>query len=113
MNKLDKYLQKHREQNRYDPRPDLTKDHEYWVAVLKQAEQEGNDTYGILHGFRCAGAKLVLKDNKLVMEPRLGKNNLWQSKEEYEDDKEYWLVPRTMQIFRVFTVSAATIKNKE
>lgn len=45
-----------------DPRPDLEKDHGYWVALLLAAKQRGKDgkeVFGILHGLRCGGANLV------------------------------------------------------
>lgn len=44
-----------------DPRPDLDKDHGYWVALLLAAKQRGRDdqdVFGILHGLRCGGAGL-------------------------------------------------------
>ena len=50
-----------------DPRPDLEEDHRDWVAVLAQAWQEvdaqGNrHLWGLLHGLRCGGARLEVRE---------------------------------------------------
>src|SRR5690606_22646860 len=50
-----------------DPRPDLEEDHRDWVAVLAQAWQEvdaqGNrPVWGLLHGLRCGGARLEVRE---------------------------------------------------
>lgn len=42
-----------------DPRPDLEKDHGYWVELLTLAKAENQNIFGILHGLRCGGANLV------------------------------------------------------
>lgn len=48
----------------YDPRPDLTEDHELWIRILTEAywycqgDARLEQLYGSLHGLRCGGAKV-------------------------------------------------------
>src|SRR5690606_10079630 len=44
-----------------DPRPDLTEDHRDWVAVLAAARQD-SELHGLLHGLRCGGARLEVRE---------------------------------------------------
>src|SRR5690606_4340320 len=43
------------------PRPDLAEDHLRWVAVLSVAWHHDRALWGLLHGFRCGGARLETK----------------------------------------------------
>ena len=55
---LEKYQQKYK----YDPRPDIEKDHYIWFQLLLIAENENKNIYNLLHGLRCCGCKLKLKN---------------------------------------------------
>src|SRR5690606_24990090 len=46
-----------------DPRPDLTEDHRDWLAVLVMCRNDKH-LFGILHGLRCGGARLEVREGK-------------------------------------------------
>ncbi len=56
-----------------DPRDDLAADHVWWESLLAvQYARDGRDQgglFGVLHGFRCEGARLVLDGRRLRIEP--------------------------------------------
>ncbi|MFO7815249.1 MAG: hypothetical protein R6V14_05905 [Halanaerobiales bacterium] len=66
---FDKYINSERKKNKYDSRPDLEQAHKYWKAILEKTEQVDRQLYGNLHGFRIAGCRLRLIDNKLKLKP--------------------------------------------
>lgn len=85
-----------------DPRPDLTEDHEDWVAVLAIAWHKDKRVHGLLHGLRCGGARLErLRSRtggeffKLDYKPLL---------ETWNEDEllEQWLKPNRGEIKGVF-----------
>ena len=81
-----------------DPRPDLTKDTHLWKVVLEYAKRNDEDVFGLLHAFRCVGAKLVLnpmvhKKPNLQLLPRIGEGHGWATEEEYASDRKKWLMP--------------------
>jgi hypothetical protein len=108
-----------------DPRPDLWRDHAYWVAILTLAMAEGSeegskegggepggggpgamyqsqDVYGILHGLRCGGASLVAdKEFGLVLQP-----GGWEAGE-YAAVKARDLAPRRAQLVNLLQAAAA------
>jgi hypothetical protein len=50
-----------------DPRADLKEDTIFWQLTLACATKYKNAMiFGNLHGFRCSGARLILKDKSLV-----------------------------------------------
>lgn len=52
----------------YDPRKDLAKDTQLWELVLACANQyQDKQIFGNLHGFRCAGSRLSIKDENLIL----------------------------------------------
>ena len=73
---FDDYIKRIRSIYKYDPRPDLIEDSQLWKKILKIAEITDEKAYHILHGFRCGGAKLEIKNNKVNMKPRIGENHL-------------------------------------
>jgi len=99
---FDDYINRIRSQYQYDPRPDLTEDSQLWEKILKIAEARDEKAYNILHGFRCGGAKLEVKNNKVIMQPRIGENHLWQSQQEYNKDRKEWLMPLRESIGEIF-----------
>jgi hypothetical protein len=99
---FNNYIKRIRSKYMYDPRPDLKEDSRLWEKVLKKAETKDNRVYFILHGFRCGGAKLEIKDDKVNMKPRIGENYLWQSRKEYNKDRNQWLMPLKVSISEIF-----------
>lgn len=62
--------------NRFDPRPDLKQDANLWRAVLRTAHKLDRKVYGVLHGIRCLGGRLVTSESHLELKPRYGNGNL-------------------------------------
>jgi hypothetical protein len=86
-----------------DPRPDLVDDHSEWTALL--ATQFGRDAddqhglYGVLHGLRCEGARLVLDRGRLRLEAgELGN--------QYPLLRNLWLLPRRDELTRLLAAVA-------
>lgn len=46
-----------------DPRPDLAEDHRDWLAVLVMCRHD-KQLFGLLHGLRCGGARLEVREGK-------------------------------------------------
>lgn len=99
---FETYIKDLREKNRYDPRQDLWEDSNYWKIVLKEAEKVSQEVYGVLHGFRCGGAKLTYKEDKIKMRPRLGSRHSWETKQDYLKDKKEFLIEHKQDIIKVF-----------
>jgi hypothetical protein len=97
LQKNDEYLNKSREKNKYDPRSDLENDGKLWQMVLREAEKVDQQVYGNLHGFRCAGCRLKLQDNKLAMMPP---NNANEGN--YKRDRIEFLFPYKNEIISIF-----------
>lgn len=72
-----------------DPRPDLQEDTKLWNKLLNMATDDLKYT---LHGFRCAGARLINTNAGYVMRPEFNKNSLWDNQAEYDRDKNKFLV---------------------
>jgi hypothetical protein len=75
-----------------DPRPDLTNDTELWTTFLMIAMLVEEQLAHILHGFRCAGARLIKTNAGYVMRSEFNKNSLWDNQGEYDQDKKQYLV---------------------
>lgn len=79
-----------------DPRPDLREDSRLWEAVLSAADDPM--LRGLLHGLRCAGARLERRPSgslKLDYRPLLG---IWGEEELLRD----WLEPNRAGIAATF-----------
>jgi len=78
-----------------DPRPDLVDDAAEWTALLStQYVRDAADPfglYGVLHGFRCEGARLVLDRGRLRIEAG-------ELAEEYPALRSVYLVPRRIEL---------------
>ena len=77
-----------------DPRPDLTTDAtlSLWTKLLNMALIEDEQLAYILHGFRCAGARLTKTNAGYSMRPEFNKDSLWDNQAEYDRDKQQFLV---------------------
>lgn len=80
-----------------DPRPDLAEDSEAWRRFLKLALANDETLAEILHGFRCAGARLVRRKSGFgfVLRPDPGYN---PDPEAYRMDAKRWLRPMGKQV---------------
>ncbi len=83
-----------------DPRPDLAEDTARWQWLLGLAYQRYGDgpesPCGILHGFRCAGARLERSPGTLRLKPRIDaarQTALWAAEGEWRRDRAQWLMP--------------------
>ncbi len=81
-----------------DPRKDLTADTELWTRLLMFAMLVDEQLAYILHGFRCAGARLLKNNSGYIMRPEFNQNSLWSNQDEYEQDKRQYLVGFTDKI---------------
>lgn len=80
-----------------DPRPDLT-DTELWANFLMIAMLADEQLAYILHGFRCAGARLLKSNSGYIMRPEFNKDSLWDNQAEYDKDKRQYLIGYTDKI---------------
>ena len=87
---------------RYDPRPDLKDDHNYWIEILKNAEQIDEKLYSNLHGFRAVGAVLQVKDNKLRLKAGPDKVQFWDTQEHWTEARKEYLIPFSKEIAKIF-----------
>ena len=97
---IDTYLKELRLKNKYDPRKDIEEDSELWVKVLRQAENINNQVYSNLHGLRCAGCRLKIKDKQLTLIPNL--DDYYKSNEQWLNDREEYLLPYAKDIKSIF-----------
>ncbi|MCL5957863.1 MAG: hypothetical protein M1358_00870 [Chloroflexi bacterium] len=74
-----------------DPREDLAEDSGLWRVVLTIARDVDEQLFGALHGFRCLGGKLTLKDDKLSLTGRKAEG--WESAEAFKQDYHRWILP--------------------
>lgn len=91
-----------------DPRPDLVEDHRDWMAVLVVAKTEDLRLRSLLHGLRCVGARLELRDGANGLYYRIDYKPLLDVWDEQKLRKR-WLEPHRHQIKRVLD-QALTIK---
>ncbi len=82
----------------HDPRPDLTTDTELWTNFLMIAMLMDEQLAYILHGFRCAGARLLKSNSGYIMRPEFNKDSLWDNRGEYDSDKKQYLIGYTDKI---------------
>ncbi|MFW5962027.1 MAG: hypothetical protein ACOCQR_00245 [bacterium] len=98
--RYNEYISKAREKNKYEPRPDLKEDTLLWQALLKLTQENNRKLYGILHGFRCYGAKLLTNKarDKIKLVPRFEEEGLWKDNDEWKKDAQDWLIPYKKEI---------------
>lgn len=86
-----------------DPRPDLgNSDESYWWGwLLADAWAASRELALILHGFRCMGTRLLIRDDSsFILRPEVS-NTGWQNQEEYNQAKEKHLVPYRDQLTKL------------
>src|SRR5690606_1574280 len=79
-----------------DPRPDLEEDHRDWLAVLVMCQHD-KQLFGLLHGLRCGGARLEVRQGKRGPYYRLDYEPLLDAWDEDELLRE-WLKPNRDRI---------------
>ena len=87
------FVYNQRECNKFDPRHDLDSDHEYWQLVLKEADKLDHTLYGILHGYRCVGTRLIKEDGRLKLKKRREWEKYWVDDKEYKVESHKNLLP--------------------
>jgi hypothetical protein len=81
-----------------DPRPDFKEDSMFWQLVLACASKyDDSMIFGNLHGFRCSGARLSLKDKSFVFRFSDEWNN--ETKEEF---KQKYAMPYLKEFKTIF-----------
>lgn len=90
------------------PRPDLAEDSSLWVTFLTLAVRESRELFGALHGFRCAGTRLIKATSgqlagMYVLRPDIDPtgDRAWESRELYEEFKQKYLKPMEPQLLKV------------
>lgn len=76
-----------------DPRPDLAEDSALWVRFLELAGEKDKQLAWTLHGFRCQGTRLRQGRSGYVLRPELDPTKGWTSRQEYEKERDRWLMP--------------------
>lgn len=79
-----------------DPRPDLAEDHRDWLAVLVMCRHD-KQLFGLLHGLRCGGTRLEVREGKRGPYYRLDYSALLEEWSEDELRRE-WLEPNRAAI---------------
>jgi hypothetical protein len=85
-----------------DPRPDLQEDSWFWLQMFAGAEDPMFE--GILHGFRCMGARILMgRAGGYIIRPTIDPKGEkgWKSQEEYNKDRDQWLEPNGNEIKRL------------
>lgn len=81
-----------------DPRPDLINDSELWTKFLMIIKSMNEQLAFTLHGFRCAGARLIKQPSGYVIRPEFNKHSLWDNQAEYDGYKQKFLVKYSEEI---------------
>lgn len=81
-----------------DPRPDLTADTELWTKLLIIIKSIDEQLAFTLHGFRCAGARLIKQQSGYIIRPEFNKDSLWNSQDEYDQYRQEFLVKSSREI---------------
>ena len=76
-----------------DPRPDLAEDSALWVRFLDLAGEKDKQLAGTLHGFRCQGTRIVQGKKGYLLRPGLDPTKGWKNRQEYEKERDKWLMP--------------------
>lgn len=84
-----------------DPREDLAAENPgesyWWSWLLAEAWIVNRQLAITLHGFRCMGTRLVKGEKSFVLRPEVS-NRAWQSQEEYQKDRDKYLMPHRDQL---------------
>lgn len=80
-----------------DPRPDLVEDHRDWMVVLAVALYNDPQLHGLLHGLRCCGARLELRQSSKGPFYKIDYSALLARWNEQEL-RQKWLEPRRQEI---------------
>lgn len=93
-----------------DPRSDLEEDTFFWYLVLLCAKRfEDKQIFANLHGFRCSGATLTLKDNNLIFKF----SDEWdkEMKQKYKDKYAMPYIKEFKDIFKFVADNHERIKH--
>jgi len=91
-----------------DPRPDLVEDTRNWTRLLPVAYgldgNEARGVFGVLHGLRCAGARLVVVGGQA----RLYRGEIPEA--EYQELRAKWLRPHHEKLQQLLTMSTWAVE---
>jgi len=82
----NQYCNKLSEIAKFEPRPDLKEDTEYWKKVLRKTKKRDDEIYNLLHFLRCSGVRIKEKNGRLNITP--GKEF-----DDWEKYREGYLMP--------------------
>jgi len=82
----NQYCNKLSEIAKFEPRPDLKEDTDYWRKVLRKTKKYDNEIYNLLHFLRCSGVRIKEKNGRLNITP--GKEF-----DEWEKYRKEYLMP--------------------
>ncbi|WP_237699881.1 hypothetical protein [Alicyclobacillus acidocaldarius] len=82
---------------RWDPRSELTLDHDVWELLLTKVVDD-EEIGWILNGARCAGCRLFLTDGHYRIEPTIDPKRGFDTKEDWEEFRRQWLLPNAGKI---------------
>lgn len=92
-----------------DPRTDLQEDSIFWQLVLACATKYDDPLiFGNLHGFRCSGARLAMKDKSLTFKF----SDEWDN-EIKEEFKQKYAMPYLKEFKTIFKFAAENFKQIE
>jgi|GEM_PF-2889831 len=87
-----------------DPRGDLAgedpQESYWWSWLLAEAWKVNRQLAITLHGFRCMATRLIRTDIGFSMKPEVS-NRGWRSQEEYQQDRDRYLVPHREQLTKL------------
>lgn len=85
-----------------DPRPDLGEGEEHlaWGMLLAHAWGVDKELYGLLHGFRSQGTRLISYDSGCKLEPEIGANG-WSSLQDYKQARNKYLMPKKNKLIEI------------
>jgi hypothetical protein len=69
-----------------------------WLQLLAEADKISPELFGVLHGFRCMGTRIIQGQTQYVLRPTIDNHLGYESKEKYDEDKLKWLVRWTDEI---------------
>lgn len=81
-----------------DPRPDFKEDSHLWDKLLRLANDVDTNLAATLNGFRCMGTRIKKGRTGYVLRPDVDPVTAWDSREQYEEMRDKWLIPHTKVI---------------
>jgi hypothetical protein len=84
-----------------DPRNDLPEDSFLWLQLLANAYRINYELFGVLHGLRCMGTRIIMGNTQYILRPTIDAHLGYATIQHYEKDRERWLVKWTIEIIEL------------